>query len=282
MSLRNLPKLDPVPGVKNLSPLPDEAALAKWHPDIHAATEGDGAVISIYDTIGADPFGDGVTSKRIAGALRGIGKNPVTVNINSPGGDFFEGVAIYTLLAEHPAEVTVKVVGLAASAASVIAMAGDNLMVSKVGFIMVHNAWVLAMGNRTDLRAAADFLEPFDQAMAGLYADRAGVEPSVAAAWMDAETWFSGQEAVDVGLANSVLGDTAIEQVSSEATRDILAERSAEMAFRKGGMSAREAKSLVAQLKASSRDAKDGAAMRDAGDGELVTDLRSLLSTFKS
>ncbi|TKA83994.1 Clp protease ClpP, partial [Sulfitobacter sp. 15WGC] len=79
--------------------------------------------------IGGGDYGDGVTSKRIAGALRSIGERDVRVDINSPGGDFFEGVAIYNMLREHKAKVTVNVLGLAASAASVIAMAGDEIKV---------------------------------------------------------------------------------------------------------------------------------------------------------
>jgi ATP-dependent Clp protease protease subunit len=127
--------------------------------------------------IGQDPWtGEGVTSKADRGALRPSARSDVTVNINSPGGDFFEGIAIYSLLREHPHNVTVKVMGLAASAASIIAMAGDKIEISDIGFLMVHNAWALAVGNRHDMREAADTLEPFDDAMAGLYAARAGVD----------------------------------------------------------------------------------------------------------
>ncbi|MFT2622165.1 head maturation protease, ClpP-related, partial [Escherichia coli] len=74
---------------------------------------------------------------------------------NSPGGDMFEGLAIYNLLREHEGEVNVKVLGLAASAGSVIAMAGDTVQIARAGFLMIHNAWVVAMGNRNDLRELA-------------------------------------------------------------------------------------------------------------------------------
>jgi len=284
MSLKILPTVSIGTPVNNLVGHLDESALSRWTPTLQAATEGDGSgsIISIYDTIGADPFdGSGVSSKRVAAALRSIGNKPVTVNINSPGGDFFEGVAIYNLLAQHPEKVTVNIVGLAASAASVIAMSGDDILMSKVGFVMIHNSWVMAMGNKTDLRAAADFLEPFDQAMAELYAAQTGEAPEVAAAWMEAETWFSGTQAVEAGLATGFVDAEEIVEASPEASASILKERRAEMAFRSSGMSAKEAKGLVAELKGTPRD-ESGPSMRDAGTEDIVADLRSLIHTIGS
>src|SRR5690606_23214700 len=121
--------------------------LAKWAERPQAAEGDDPNTISIYDVIGEDWWtGGGFTAKRAAAALRSIGKNPVTVNVNSPGGDMFEGIAIYNLLREHPAEVTVNVMGLAASAASIIAMAGDKINVALGSFVMIHNAWGIVIG----------------------------------------------------------------------------------------------------------------------------------------
>src|SRR5690606_15957176 len=153
-------------------------AMERWDPAIRAAAEEDDErTISMFDVIGQDFWtGEGVTTKRIAAALRNMGAGPVTVNVNSPGGDMFEGLAIYNLLREHKGEVTVKVLGLAASAASVIAMAGDTVQVARAGFLMIHNAWVCACGNRHDMRDIADTLEPFDRAMADIYAARTGEE----------------------------------------------------------------------------------------------------------
>ncbi|HCF5801664.1 TPA: Clp protease ClpP, partial [Pseudomonas aeruginosa] len=104
-----------------------------------------------------------------AGALRAIGGDvDVTVNINSPGGDVFEGLAIYNLLREHKGKVSVNIIGLAASAASFIAMAGDEIRIGRAAFLMIHNAWLIAMGNRNDLREIADWLEPFDMTLADI------------------------------------------------------------------------------------------------------------------
>src|SRR4051812_44221305 len=127
-------------------------ALARWdaglalRADAAGGTEDD-RTIGIYDIIGEDWWtGAGFTAKRMASALRALGKGPVTVAINSPGGDFFEGLAMYSMLREHPGDVTVKVMGLAASAASLVAMAGDDVQISRAGFFMVHNTWLMAAG----------------------------------------------------------------------------------------------------------------------------------------
>src|SRR5690606_30844040 len=105
------------------------------------AVDDEERTIGIYDVIGQDFWtGEGVTAKRVAAALRSMGAGPVTVYINSPGGDVFEGLAIYNLLREHKGEVTVKVMGLAASAAPVIEMAGDVVQVPRARFLMILNA----------------------------------------------------------------------------------------------------------------------------------------------
>lgn len=281
MSLCKLPEIKAFDGLSEFDFVPDDDTVKRWRPDVRAATEGDDDVISIYDVIGEDFWtGEGVTSKRIAAALRRIGNRDVTVNMNSPGGDFFEGIAIYNLLREHPAKVTVKVMGLAASAASVIAMAGDEVQISEVGFLMVHNAWAIAIGNRHDFRAAADTLEPFDDAMAGLYAARAKADKSDAVAWMDAETWFNGAKAIEAGLADNLLPSSQVTQGDRDQTKNLLAERRAEMAMKRGGISSsRERKRLVAQLKGG-RDVGPDPATRDAGD-EWSAALADLLTTVK-
>lgn len=117
------------------------SALDRWNGGIKAAATDDNS-ISVFDVIGQDYWGEGVTAKRIAGALRVMNGADVTVNINSPGGDMFEGLAIYNLLREYQGKVTVKVLGIAASAASVIAMAGDDIQIGRGAFLMIHNCWV--------------------------------------------------------------------------------------------------------------------------------------------
>lgn len=180
------------------------AAMERWNGGIRAAREGDNS-ISIFDVIGADFWGEGVTASRIAGALRSLNGADVTVNINSPGGDMFEGLAIYNLLREYEGRVTVKVLGLAASAASVIAMAGDDVQIGRGAFLMIHNCWVYAMGNRHDLAQIAADMAPFDNAMSDIYQARSGLDATTVNRMMDGETYIGGSEAVEKGFADSLL-----------------------------------------------------------------------------
>lgn len=188
-------------------PLP--SALDRWDGGIKAAATDDNS-ISVFDVIGQDYWGEGVTAKRIAGALRAMNGADITVNINSPGGDMFEGLAIYNLLREYEGRVTVKVLGIAASAASVIAMAGDNIQIGRGAFLMIHNCWVVSMGNRHDFAALADYLEPFDNSMADIYAARSGMDENSIHKLMDAESYIGGSDAVDKGLADSLLSADAV------------------------------------------------------------------------
>ena len=129
----------------------------------------------------------------------------VTVRVNSAGGDAFEGVAIMNALRSHTGQVTVIVEGLAASAASVIAVGGADRLIMRPGSeLMIHDAWSFADGNAADLEKLAADLERTSQSMAEIYAAKAGTAPDVMRQMMRDETWFSAQEAVDAGLADSV------------------------------------------------------------------------------
>ena len=210
--------------------------------------------------------GEGVTAKRVAGALRALGKGPVTVNVNSPGGDLFEGLAIYSLLREHEGEVTVRVLGLAASAASVVAMAGDTVQIARAGFLMVHNAWLLLAGNRHDFRDTADTMEPFDGAMADIYAARTGGDVKAMAKLMDAETWIGGSSAVDQGFADELLPS---DQVGADkASARVVAVRRMEMALRASGMPKSDAVRLISEFKTSLRAGGSAGDPGATGGGE--------------
>src|SRR5690606_30351299 len=215
--------------------------------------------IGIYDVIGEDWWtGGGFTAKRMAGALRALGKGPVTVAINSPGGDMFEGIAMYSMLREHPGEVTIKVMGLAASAASIIAMGGDTIQIARPGFLMIHNCWLLVAGNRHELRDVADQIEPFDAAMADVYAARTGDPVEQMAKLMDRETWIGGSAAVEQGFADSLLDSEAVKKGDEKASA--AAVRRLESALRASGMSKSEAMKLISEFKSSAGD--------PAGSGE--------------
>lgn len=188
-------------------PLP--SALDRWNGGLKAAASDDNT-ISVFDVIGQDYWGEGVTAKRIAGALRSMNGADVTVNINSPGGDMFEGLTIYNLLREYQGKVTVKVLGLAASAASIIAMAGDEIQIGRGAFLMIHNCWVIALGNRHDFAAMAEYLEPFDNAMADIYSARSGLDSDAVKQMMDGETYIGGSDAIEKGLADCLLSSDSV------------------------------------------------------------------------
>lgn len=240
-------------------------ALQRWNPGVQAAAEADND-IGIFDVIGEDMWGEGVSSKRIAAALRGIGaENPVTVNINSPGGDLFEGLTIYNLLKEHKGTVTVKVMGLAASAASIIAMAGDNVQISRAGFFMIHNAWTLAIGNRHDLRDIADFLEPLDRSMADVYSARTGDDIEALQALMDQETWIGGSDAVTQNFADALLDSDQIDADASAAGGKVAAKK-LDIALAKAGLSRADRRQLLNEFKSTTRNAGDAGTHNAADD----------------
>ncbi|MEH6641404.1 head maturation protease, ClpP-related [Vreelandella glaciei] len=270
MTLKNLPaapEASPRAGMHcDLSP----KALDAWNPGLYAADDSSDNTISIYDPIGFDFWGDGVTAKRIAGALRAIGDNDVVVNINSPGGDVFEGLAIYNLLREHKGKVTVKVMGLAASAASFIAMAADEIQIGRAAFFMVHNAWVMAMGNRNDLREIADWLEPFDQTIADIYATRTGLSTEEVTSALDEETWIGGREAVDKGWADSLLSSDSVQENANAHKDSKVAARKMDVAMAKAGVPRSERRALMQAYKSDTPSAVD-TGMPGATDNEADT-----------
>lgn len=230
-------------------------AFERWNPGLRAAVaeEEQDRSISIYDAIGYDYWtGEGVTARRVASALRTLGAGPVTVNVNSPGGDMFEGLAIYNLLREHKGDVTVKVLGVAASASSIIAMAGDTVQIARAAFFMVHNSWVIAAGNRNDLRETADWLEPFDAAMADIYVARTGADTKAIAKLMDAESWIGGSAAVEQGFADELLPSDQVGQGDAKAQAH--AARRLEAALRASGIPKSEAMRLISEFKSSAGD----------------------------
>jgi len=169
------------------------------------------ATIWIYDAIG-EMFGpEAVTAKGVRDrlqALRGIDR--LTVRINSPGGLVDDAVAIHTLLSEYKAAKTVKVDGIAASAASVVAMVGSKIQVAPGGMMMIHNPWSVAVGDGAALRKAAEVADKYRDNLAAIYGKRTGKDAKDIQAVMDAETWFTADEAVAFNLADESSDDEAI------------------------------------------------------------------------
>lgn len=156
--------------------------------------------IYIYDVIG----GWDLDAASFVRELNEITADNLNVHINSPGGFVYDGVAIYEALRDHSAAVNVKIDGLAASAASFIAMAGDSIVIAKPGRMMIHDAQVLAYGSPAVLREAADLGDEISDDIAGIYADRTSTDQKTWRKRMKDETWYSSAKAVEVGLADSV------------------------------------------------------------------------------
>lgn len=274
MTIRKLPEAKAFKRPQSYQYDAPAEALDKWQP---RAAEADGNVISVYDVIGEDPWtGEGITTRRVAGALRAIGKGPVTVNVNSPGGDMFEGLAIYNLLREHPAEVTVRVMGLAASAASVIAMAGDKIEMGLGSMLMIHNSWGLVMGNQNDMREAADTFAEFDAAMADIYAARTGYDRDEIAAMMDAETWLRAERAIETGFADATFEVPAYDDEGVSGKMKARARLDATLA--KSGMPRVERRQLLKE--AAGMPSATGTATPSAGfDADAMT---RLIETLKA
>ena len=243
-------------------------AMGLWNAAIKPAAKADNE-INIFEEIGADPWtGGGITPASIKARLDNIGDGDVVVNINSPGGDMFDGLAIYNLLRAHSGAVSVRVLGLAASAASLVAMAGQNIEIAKAGFLMMHNAWVMAIGNRLDLRAIADTLETLDDAMAGIYADRSGAAVADITAKLDAETWIGGQDAIDMGLADALLPADQIAVEHDSAASAAAAAARLDQAAAKGGMPRSERRKLMQQIKAGKPSAAEDDTPRAVDEGK--------------
>lgn len=170
------------------------------------------ADVYIYDYIGYY----GVTAKQFARDLKDLGAvTKIHLHINSPGGDVFDGTAIYNLLKEHDAEVETYIEGIAASMGSVIALAGDTVHIAENAYYMIHNPSGMAWGDHRAMDKTKALLEKVRTTMIGLYSRASGLAEDVVAQLMDDETWYTGQEAVDAGFATGTTG--AIELSASYA-----------------------------------------------------------------
>ncbi len=162
------------------------------------------AEILLYEDVGEGWFG-GVSAKAFAEQLKTLGRvETIDLRINSYGGDVFEGLAIYRQLVEHSARITSHIDGVAASIASVIAMAGDEIKIAEAGFVMIHNAWGVAMGDAAAMSDMAALLTTVSGSLGDVYAARTKNARPKIKAWMDEETWFNATDALRHGFATSV------------------------------------------------------------------------------
>lgn len=186
------------------APLPDDLAaalpLAEAKKPIVVGRAGSGAEVNLSGIVGWD-----ITLAALNEAMKSVASDaPLTVRINSGGGDVFEGFAVYNRLARHEGPIRVEIEALAASMGSLIAMAGDEIVMPQNSFLMVHNPWGMAIGEADDMRKHADLLDRLKEPMVATYAARSGKEAEDVRALMADETWMSADEAVEAGFATSV------------------------------------------------------------------------------
>lgn len=190
-------------------------------------------VISIFDAIGRNA----VSTAKVVAALRDIGPRPVTVEINSPGGDVFEGNAIV----RHPQPITVQILGIAASAAAIIAMAGASVEIAQTAELMIHNAQGVVIGDRRDLAHVASILATIDENQAAVFAARTKLDRSEIVRMLDAETFLSAKESVELGFADKLLERDGIEKPKALNSTAPTNKREFESSLRNIGLSRSQA-----------------------------------------
>ena len=186
-----------------------------------AEVSGDTTEITIYGDIGESWWYESISANDIKEALKNVTTETVTVRLNSPGGDAFDGITIYNQLKNHDAKVIIYVDGLAASAASVIAMAADELIMNTGSMLMIHEASTFAWGTKTDIKKTLNALEGLDKSLADIYMTRYQGERSEIDTMIQNETWFTASEAVEVGLADKV---NEVDETEDDEAEDIDAE----------------------------------------------------------
>lgn len=173
--------------------------------------------VYLYDYIVGDDWWGGVSATTFVKELANITADTIRLRVNSPGGDVFAARAMEAALRGHSAKVIAHVDGLAASAASFLIMAADEIEIADGGFIMIHKAWTALWGDADDLRAEADLLDKIDGTLVNTYAKRTGQAADDIAAWMAAETWLGAAEAVEKGFADRQAGADSQPAASASA-----------------------------------------------------------------
>ncbi|ULN47976.1 Clp protease ClpP [Mycolicibacterium goodii] len=194
----------------------------KFTPTAKADGKAKTATLRIYDVIGADVFFGGVDVNECVALIEGLDDDAeLTVRINSPGGAAWDGLALANAIMRHPGNTTTHVDGLAASAASLIALAGDEVVVSKYGQVMLHNARGGLYGTAEELAAAGEQLAKLNGTMAAFYAGRAGGTVAEWTVAMARESWYTPDEALAAGLATAIDESGKREDVEAQAAASI-------------------------------------------------------------
>jgi ATP-dependent Clp protease protease subunit len=186
----------------------------EWKNQAEVGTE---RVLELYGTIAETSwFDDDVTPKMFHDELFS-GEGPVTVWLNSPGGDCIAASQIYTMLMDYKDDVTIKIDGIAASAASVIAMAGTKVLMAPTALMMIHNPMTMAYGNHADMEKAIEMLDEVKESIINAYEIRTGMSRAKLSHLMDSETWMNAGKAIELGFADDILTDTKKEEADISA-----------------------------------------------------------------
>lgn len=273
-------------GPTHVKAFTDAKTIDRWREESAGvqARAQDETTITIYDIIGEDWWtGDGFTVKRLNAALRSIGDKDITVNINSPGGDVFEGVAIFNELLQHPGKVTVNIVGNASSAASFIAMAGDEIYMGKGSTLMIHDAMSGCYGTAAEMHEVAEYVEKISNGIAELYAERAegsaeDFRKMMCVGSLNLGTWFTADEAIEIGLADGHYEGTT-QKVENKRSTDPQAhtKREAEQLLTRAGMTRSAARSLLGKF-----SGKQDAVSEDDKQDAVSPELAALAASFKA
>lgn len=185
------------------------------HAVLRAEKKADRGSLYVYAPIGASFWGDTISAQDIADRLDEVkGVKALDIYVNSEGGDVFDGIAIYNMLRRFDAEKTVHIDGIAASIASVIALAGDRIVTGAGATWMIHNPWGFAMGGSAEMRKTAEVLDQKREDIVDIYAARTGASRAELRALMDAETWMTAAEAKERGFTDEIAeadGEDAVE-----------------------------------------------------------------------
>lgn len=240
-------------------------------------SEGE-AEILLYDEIGFF----GISANEFVSSLKDIEAETIHLRINSPGGSVFDGTAIYNALKDHPAKIITHVDALAASMASIIALAGDEVLMAENAFFMIHDPWTLTIGNATQLRKDADLLDKITTStIKTAYQAKTGKSEAEIAAWMTDETWFTAEEALANGFIDRIEKKTGVKaafdlSVFSKTPKALkmsdeeITKRDLERALRDAGLSRENAKAVIAK-------GFEALSPRDAETEDLVTAAKDFL-----
>lgn len=208
------------------NPMNPQKKFWKWRNQVDGEPEA--RVLELYGTIASESwFDDDVTPQMFKDELFS-GDGDVVIYLNSPGGDCIAASQIYTMLMDYPGNVTIKIDGIAASAASVIAMAGTSVLMAPTSLMMIHNPMTAAFGSKDEMEKAIEMLEEVKESIINVYELRTGLSRARISHLMDSETWMNANRAIELGFADGMLTD---EKITAEMPAFEFSDRAVEMAL---------------------------------------------------